>query len=503
LLKQNIILPEGQNVLKRKFFVVVLAFVFAVSTLAVPVANASSSYFTDANLTQAVMDSLETDKLTDSSFNKFTELYASEYGIKSLEGLEKYGTKLSMALLDSNSITNVSPLSNLTSLEYLELSNNAIKDIKPLGGLKETFLSLGYNNISDVSVFKGWTSAMVDLSGNNISDISALKDLKEGMVFLMENPLNDKSLELIKELEKNEDLMILHDGSKYAERLSGKSRFETAVEISMAGWDEAGTVVLANGLNFPDALAGGPLAYSLDAPILLTRPETLHAATKEEILRLGAKKVVILGGKAAVSEKVENQIKALNIKIDRISGADRYETAKKIADRLGSQHNEVIVVSGKNFPDALSIAPYAAMNELPILLVSSESVPASTKTVLSKAKNTLIIGGNAAVNKSLEKHFPKPYRISGADRYETAANVMEELEMDTFHVMIANGRGFADALTGSVLGAYYGSPLLLVNPNGVPEATMKAVKENNINAFTILGGEASVPQHVVDKLLAD
>ncbi|MGD6990954.1 cell wall-binding repeat-containing protein [Sutcliffiella horikoshii] len=489
--------------LKSKFFVVVLAFIFVLSSLATPVANASGSFFTDINLEQAVMDSLEVNELDENSFADFIELHGSDYRIDSLEGLETYGTNLEFVLLDSNNISDLTPLTNLKQIQHLELSLNNIENIKPLSGLNETFLSLGYNNISDISAFKGWTSGMVDLSGNNITDITPLKDMKEGMVFLFENPLNEKSLELIKQLEKNEDLMIIHDGSKFSERLSGKSRFETAVEISMTGWYEADTVVLANGLNFPDALAGGPLAYAIDAPILLTRPETLHAATQEEILRLGARKVVILGGKAAVSEKVENQLKALDIKIDRINGADRYETAKKIADRLGSQHDEVVVVSGKNFPDALSIAPYAALNELPILLVAPDKVPASTKTVLSKATKTLVIGGHAAIGKSLEKEFANHTRISGANRYETAANVMEELEMDPIHVFVANGRGFADALTGSVLAGYYGSPLLLVNPDEAPEATMLAVEKYNINSFTILGGEASVPEFVVDQLLRD
>ncbi|WP_404445465.1 cell wall-binding repeat-containing protein [Sutcliffiella horikoshii] len=489
--------------LKSKFFVVALAFIFVVSSLAAPVANASNSFFQDTNLEQAVKDSLEVDKLTEDSFADFIELYGSEYGISSLVGLETYGTNLEFVLLDNNNISDLTPFTNLKQIQHLELSGNNIQNVKPLSGLKETFLSLGYNNISDISAFKGWTSGMLDLSGNNITDITPLKDMKEGMVFLFENPLNDKSLELIKQLEKNEDLMIIHDGSKFADRISGPSRFETAVEISMSGWFEADTVVLANGLNFPDALAGGPLAYAMDAPILLTRPETLHAATKEEILRLGAKKVVILGGKAAVSEKVENQLKGLGIKIDRISGTDRYETAKKIADRLGSQHDEVVVVSGKNFPDALSIAPYAAMNELPILLVAPDKVPASTKAVLSKASETLVIGGHAAIGKSLEKEFPNHTRISGANRYETAAKVIDVLAMEPMHVFVANGRGFADALTGSVLAGYYGSPLLLVNPDEAPEATMKAVEKYNINNFTILGGEASVPEFVVDQLLRD
>lgn len=489
--------------MKSKFFVVVLAFVFALSSLGATYTHASSSYFADANLETAVKDSLDVDTLTEESFAEFFELNATDYGITSLQGLETRGTNLEYVSLDNNKIKDVSPLQKLTNIGFLDLSFNAIENIKPLVGLSETFLFLSYNNISDLSAFKGKKSVLLDLSGNNITDLSPLKDVKEGFIDISENPLNEASLALIKELENQDGLTIFHDGSKFVDRLSGKSRFETAVAISESIWFEADTVVIANGLNFPDALAGGPLAYSLNAPILLTRPDSLHAATKDEILRLGAKNVVILGGEAAISKKVENQLKALskNMSVKRIAGADRYETAKKIADEMGTKHEEVVVVSGRNFPDALSIAPYAAMNNLPILLVAPDKVPASTKTVLKNASNTLVIGGYAAVGKSLEKQFKNPYRISGANRYETAALVMEELEMDPTYVYVANGRGFADALTGSVLAGMFESPLLLVNPDEAPEATMDVVEAYNINNFTILGGEASVPEFVVEQLL--
>ncbi|HBI55793.1 MAG TPA: hypothetical protein DDY38_03070, partial [Firmicutes bacterium] len=68
------------------------------------------------------------------------------------------------------------------------------------------------------------------------------------------------------------------------------------------GWpDGAQTVVLARGDDYADALAGVPLAYQLNAPILLTHTNRLITSTKDEIIRLGANKVIILGGTGAVS----------------------------------------------------------------------------------------------------------------------------------------------------------------------------------------------------------
>lgn len=87
------------------------------------------------------------------------------------------------------------------------------------------------------------------------------------------------------------------DYSKY--RLAGETRYHTSVEISKNGWkDGSATVVLAKGDDYPDALSGATLAKKLNAPILLTKKDKLHQATKQEIQRLKASKVVILGGSA-------------------------------------------------------------------------------------------------------------------------------------------------------------------------------------------------------------
>lgn len=72
---------------------------------------------------------------------------------------------------------------------------------------------------------------------------------------------------------------------EYAERLAGLNRYETAIEISQAAFpedDSVDNVVLARGDDFPDALAGVPLANDLEAPILLTRTGDLRENTEEE-----------------------------------------------------------------------------------------------------------------------------------------------------------------------------------------------------------------------------
>ena len=135
-----------------------------------------------------------------------------------------------------------------------------------------------------------------------------------------------------------------------AERIQGENRYETSVKISQEGWKSADTVVIARGDSFPDALAGAPLAYKYDAPILLTQTGSLNPLVKEEIKRLGAEKVYILGGTSAVSNYVEFQLEGMKLDVDRVSGDNRYDTASNIAALLGGSPDKAIIANGMKLP---------------------------------------------------------------------------------------------------------------------------------------------------------
>ncbi|WP_027624210.1 cell wall-binding repeat-containing protein, partial [Clostridium lundense] len=127
-------------------------------------------------------------------------------------------------------------------------------------------------------------------------------------------------------------------------RIYGKDRIETSIEISRAGWKNGSqTVVIAQGYNYADALCSAPLAKKHNAPIILTSQSGLSDNTVNEIKRLKVKNVYIIGGPKVVSEKVDKQLKSINItNITRLYGATRYETSLKIAEQLGSV-NEIFV----------------------------------------------------------------------------------------------------------------------------------------------------------------
>jgi putative cell wall-binding protein len=71
-------------------------------------------------------------------------------------------------------------------------------------------------------------------------------------------------------------------------RYWGANRYETAVAVSEAVFPtRAGTVFIVTGANFPDAVAAGPVAGSMNAPILLVTGTTVPSATASELARLG------------------------------------------------------------------------------------------------------------------------------------------------------------------------------------------------------------------------
>ncbi|MGD6802147.1 cell wall-binding repeat-containing protein [Rossellomorea aquimaris] len=283
--------------------------------------------------------------------------------------------------------------------------------------------------------------------------------------------------------------------AKVANRFGGSTRYDTAIEISKDGWDYTDTVVLTRGDEFPDALAGSPLAYQMDAPILLTPQNELLPEVRKEMDRLNASRVVVLGGKNAISEGIEKNIKALGYKTERISGADRFETAAEIAERLDSNAKTAVVANGRNFPDAISIAPYAAIKGYPILLTEEDELPGMIQEALKGVSETLVIGGESAVGNSVSSQLVNPERYSGDDRFGTAGDIAERLFPSNF-AFVSTGYNFADALTGSVLAAKKGAGMLLVEKSYITAETANAVERAGINNFTILGGEGAVDYNV-------
>ncbi|MFC0523447.1 cell wall-binding repeat-containing protein [Pontibacillus salicampi] len=290
------------------------------------------------------------------------------------------------------------------------------------------------------------------------------------------------------------------DESSEDKRLAGDDRYETAVEISKQGWKKSDTVVIARGDSFADALAGAPLAHKENAPILLTNTDRLLPTVQEEIKRLGAKRAIVLGGNNAISTYTTYQLQGLGIEVERINGADRYETATNIAAQLNGNSEKAIVVNGSKFPDALSIAPYAAKNGYPILLTKADKLPKATKNAMRNISQTVVAGGEGVVSKEIFDTLPLAKRYSGKDRYETSAAIAKGLNNTGTTAFISTGDEFADALAGAVLAAKHNGVSLLVKPDKVPNSIKEAYDSLEVKNVYILGGPNAVNEEVEKEL---
>ncbi|TDL78985.1 cell wall-binding repeat-containing protein [Peribacillus frigoritolerans] len=286
-------------------------------------------------------------------------------------------------------------------------------------------------------------------------------------------------------------------GSPYLEpvtdKLAGKSRYSTAVAISKDGWREgADTIILARSDDFPDALAGAPLSRKYDAPILLTNAikGELNSDMKAEIKRLGAKNVIILGSIKAVPAQAEKELKDLGLKITRIEGSNRYETAANIAKHLAPEKKKAILATGKTYPDALAAAPYAAQQGIPIYLTTHEEIPASTLSELNRMDEVIILGSDGVISKKAESSIKtKTIRIGGKDRYHTAEQFIMTFNLGHHDVFVATGENFPDALAGAALAGKRDSVILFTKRDTIPSATERIIKNKDLSYFTFLGDE--------------
>jgi putative cell wall-binding protein len=158
-----------------------------------------------------------------------------------------------------------------------------------------------------------------------------------------------------------------------AERIAGAERFATAAAIALdARPDGVGTAYLASGESFADALAASTAVAAADAALLLVGRDHLPAATADALERLRPARVVVLGGRAAVSDRVLEQVADhLGTRPGRIAGRDRVETAAAIARHAHpAGPDDVYLATSLGFADALAAGTAVTAHEGALLLVT-------------------------------------------------------------------------------------------------------------------------------------
>ncbi|QHS23654.1 S8 family serine peptidase [Virgibacillus sp. MSP4-1] len=300
----------------------------------------------------------------------------------------------------------------------------------------------------------------------------------------------------------------------YGLSLHGATRYETGVKISRYGWEKGSTVVCLGRGDIPiDALTGSVIAKQYNAPLLLTKSTEIPNTIKSEIKRLNPQTIYLLGGEGAVSKSIESHLKGLGYEVHRIYGSSRYGTAVDVASHINQEVSEVFLVTGKETsPDPLSIAAYAGMKQIPILLTRYDTLPDEVSRFIKNEEITkvTIIGGEGVVSSNVGQQLKQLgvkdiERVAGPDRYQTSVEIVKRYthNFDLSKVFFASGTSFIDALSGSPLAAMSQNPILLANPKNNLSAPLKEwLLKLNENKFVFLGGYGVIPIEIRAKIQA-
>lgn len=263
-------------------------------------------------------------------------------------------------------------------------------------------------------------------------------------------------------------------------RVGGSNRYGTAAALSKQVYSTASTAVVVGGGSYADAISAAPMAYQKNAPLLYTNKDNLSSETKTRLKELKTKTVIIVGGTPAVSANTANQIKALGISVKRISGSNRYDTAAKVAKEMPAA-SKAVIANGFLNADAIAAIPYAAMNGYPILFTNQTDINSATAgAIKSKGiKSSIVAGGTGSINASVFNKLPSPKRISGSNRYELAANLVQQLNLPTGNVFVSNGFGYADSIAGAALAAKKKQSIILTNGSNLSKETRVIIGRKN------------------------
>lgn len=225
----------------------------------------------------------------------------------------------------------------------------------------------------------------------------------------------------------------LLDNGFHVNRLGGRDRFETnALIVKQLNVAKGTPVIIASGMDFPDALGISSLAASKGWPILLSNPSNLTQSVQDFLTSDQPTEVYVVGGRGVLQNGLLDQIKTLspNSQIQRLGGADRFETLAQILNKFYPNPTQIYVANAFDFADALSGSTLAAAQNAPILLVNprSEDLPKSIEAYLEILKNNNVqpqvnvLGGEGAVPGRLVNKINEVLQNGGANKEENGNN---------------------------------------------------------------------------------
>ena len=296
-------------------------------------------------------------------------------------------------------------------------------------------------------------------------------------------------------------------------RLAGSNRYETGLAAAetlkvLRGAETFDAIVVADGRNYPDALAGSSLAAKISpsgaSPVLLVNPglESVIISYISENLSADGR-VYVLGGEGAVSAGFTDSLTEQGISCTRLAGPNRYSTDLAILNAMGPDPSgSIAICSGTSFADSLS----ASSLGLPLLL-TGDSLNSDQLAYLSAnvTGTCYIIGGSGAVSDTVASQLASAgfavERVYGLDRRRTSLAVAERFFGNSDKAVLAYAFNYPDGLTGGSVAYQVGAPILLTDDRYTYTARrFVRCRTTAVTAVYVMGGTALISDAGVDSI---
>jgi putative cell wall-binding protein len=290
-----------------------------------------------------------------------------------------------------------------------------------------------------------------------------------------------------------------------AVRLDGADRSTVAVSISgeISRSRSIHAVYLVSAAAYADAVAAGPAAARDNGVILYSDRDSLPAGVADELVRLDPARVEVVGGSEVIGDAVLGRVTELlgaDSLIERVDGRTAWDLAAALSARdFQTGADSVVVASAASFFDGLIAGPVAARLDAPLLLVTAGSLPRATEAELRRLspRRVLVVGDSVAVPDDVLARIravgPEVERVSGGDRYATAAAVATRFLSSATGVVAASGVVEVGGLAAVPLAALYQAPILLTESGDqLPTATRDSLIAHQPRRVFLVGSLTDV-----------
>ncbi len=209
------------------------------------------------------------------------------------------------------------------SVKNLKDADNNQVNVKRLGGQSRYDTNIAI--LKEAGIDKDMTEStdLLVCTGEGFADSLSASAAGKPILLAAKTGLNSTQKNYLKSIDINDVYLIggtgavsdstgnqmkaYNQGSK-CERVAGSDRYKTSVAVAEKFFpDSVDSAVLAYAQTFPDGLAGGPLALSINAPLLLVDSNGYSAAA-DYAKTAGIEKAAVLGGAGLIPDSVVNKI---------------------------------------------------------------------------------------------------------------------------------------------------------------------------------------------------